>query len=180
MHWKTSESPKLKKARMSKSKLKAMLIVFFDIKGVIMTEWIPQGQTVNQHYYLQVLTTLRERVRRKRPELWENDSWILHRDNALAHSALSVKQFLAKNRTQMLQHPPYSPNLAPCDFCLFPKLKNALKGTHFESVEAVKTKATEVLKTLQEKDFQHCFNQWKIRMERCVKHGGEYIEGEKC
>jgi len=180
MHWKTSASPKLKKARMSKSKLKAMLIVFFDIKGVIMTEWVPQGQTVNQHYYLQVLTTLRERVRRKRPELWENDSWILHQDNAPAHSALSVKRFLAKNRTPVLQHPPYSPDLAPCDFWLFPKLKSALKGTHFESVEAVKTKTTEVLKTLQEKDFQHCFNQWKIRMERCVKHGGEYIEGEKC
>jgi len=61
---------------------------------------------------------------------------------------------------------------------LFPKLKNALKGTHFESVEAVKTKAKEVLKTLQEKDFQHCFNQWKIRIERYVKHGEEYIEGE--
>jgi len=180
MHWKTSASPKLKKARMSKSKLKAMLIVFFDIKGVIMTEWVPQGQTVNQHYYLQVLTTLRERVRRKRPELWENDSWILHQDNAPAHSALSVKRFLAKNRTPVLQHPPYLPDLAPCNFWLFPKLKSALKGTHFESVEAVKTKATEVLKTLQEKDFQHCFNQWKIRMERCVKHGGEYIEGEKC
>ncbi|KAL4154057.1 hypothetical protein QTP88_001890 [Uroleucon formosanum] len=121
-----------------------------------------------------------ERVRRKRPELWENDSWILHQDNAPAHSALSVKRFLAKNRTPVLQHPPYSPDLAPCDFWLFPKLKSALKGTHFESVEAVKTKATEVLKALQEKDFQHCFNQWKIRMERCVKHGGEYIEGEKC
>ncbi|KAL4154268.1 hypothetical protein QTP88_002093 [Uroleucon formosanum] len=172
MHWKTSASPKLKKARMSKSKLKAMLIVFFDIKGVIMTEWVPQRQTLNQNYYLQVLTTLRERVRRKRPELWENYSWILHQDNAPAHSALSVKRFLAKNRTPVLQHPPYSPDLAPCDFWLFPKLKSALKGTHFESVEAVKTKATEVLKALQEKDFQHCFNQWKIRMERCVKHGG--------
>ncbi|KAL4126402.1 hypothetical protein QTP88_010624 [Uroleucon formosanum] len=123
-HWKTSASPKLKKARMSKSKLKAMLIVFFDIKGVIMTEWVPQRQTVNQHYYLQVLTALRERVRRKRPDL----------------CALSVKRFLAKNRTPVLQHPPYSPDLAPCDFWLFPKLKSALKGTHFESVEAVKTK----------------------------------------
>ncbi|KAL4131067.1 hypothetical protein QTP88_008418 [Uroleucon formosanum] len=129
---------------------KAMLIVFFDIKGVIMTEWVPQGQIVNQHYYLQVLTTLRERVRRKRPELWENDSWILHQDNAPAHSALSVKRFLAKNRTPVLQHPPYLPDLAPCDFWLFPKLKSALKGTHFESVEAVKTKATE---TVQVSDF---------------------------
>jgi len=82
-----------------------MLIVFFDIKGAIMTEWVLQGQTVNQHYYLLVLTTPRKRVKRKWPELWENDSRILRQDNAPAHYALSVKQFLAKNRTQVLQHP---------------------------------------------------------------------------
>jgi len=61
-----------------------MLLVFFDIKGSMMTEWVPQGQIINQHCYLQVLTTLGERVRRKRPESLENDSWILHQDNALS------------------------------------------------------------------------------------------------
>lgn len=51
------------------------------------------------------------------------------------------------------------PDLAPCEFWLFAKLKSALKGTRFELVDAVKTKATEVLKKLHEKDFQHCFDQ---------------------
>jgi len=55
-----------------------MLTVFFDIKGVIMTERVPRGQTVNRHYFIQVLTRLRQRVR---PELWENDSWILQQDS---------------------------------------------------------------------------------------------------
>ncbi|KAJ8939767.1 hypothetical protein NQ318_009798 [Aromia moschata] len=54
-----------------------------------------------------------------------------------------------------------------------------LKGTRFESVEAVKAKATEVLNQLTEADFQHCFQQWKSRMERCKDRQGEYIEGEK-
>ncbi|KAJ8958893.1 hypothetical protein NQ318_019661 [Aromia moschata] len=54
-----------------------------------------------------------------------------------------------------------------------------LKGTRFESVEAVKTKATEVLNQLTEADVQHCFQQWKSRMERCRDRQGEYIEGEK-
>jgi len=67
-----------------------------------MTKCVLQRQTVNQHYYLQVLTTLGERIRRKRPELWENDSWILHQDNALVHKTLAVKQFLTKN--QMSTH----------------------------------------------------------------------------
>ncbi|KAJ8935069.1 hypothetical protein NQ318_002832 [Aromia moschata] len=55
----------------------------------------------------------------------------------------------------------------------------AVKGTRFESVEAVKAKATEVLNQLTEADFQHCFQQWKSRMERCRDRQREYIEGEK-
>ncbi|VVC34328.1 Hypothetical protein CINCED_3A000742 [Cinara cedri] len=82
------------------------------------------------------LATLRERVRKKRPELWKNNSWILHQDNAPAHNALSVKQYLAGKRTPVLEHAPYWPDLAPCDFFLFPKKKSALKGARFESMEA--------------------------------------------
>ena len=59
---------KTKKARMSHLKFKAMMI-FFDIQGIVMTEWVPSCQTVNKQYYIEVLTKLRERVRRKRPEL---------------------------------------------------------------------------------------------------------------
>ena len=90
MQWKSTSSPRPKKARKSRSKFKAMLMVFFDIQGIVMAEWVPSGQTVNQQYYTEVLTKLRERVRRKRPELWRN-GWILRQDNAPAHNALSVK-----------------------------------------------------------------------------------------
>ena len=177
MHWKSSQSPRKKKARMSKSKFKAMMIVFFDIRGVIYIDWVPEGQTVNQVYYKNVLTTLRERVRRRRPDMWKNASWILHHDNAPAHNALSVKRYLAKNNIPVMEHPPYSPDLAPCDFFLFPKIKSALKGTRFESVDAVKAKATQLLNSLTQDDLQHCFQQWNIRMEWCRDRGGDYIEG---
>jgi len=78
------------KKHTSCSKFKAMLIVFFDIQGIVMAEWVPSGQTVNQQYYNEVLTKLCERVRRKQPELLRN-GWILHHDNAPAHNTLSVK-----------------------------------------------------------------------------------------
>ena len=51
-------------------------------------DWVPEGQTVNQVYYKEVLTNLRERVRSKRPEMWKNGSGVLHQDNALAHNAV--------------------------------------------------------------------------------------------
>jgi len=157
MHWKSPQSPKKKKARMSKFKFKAMMIVFFDIRGVMYIDWVPEDQTVNQVYCKNVLTNLRERVRRRRPDMWKNASWILHHDNAPAHNALSVKRYLAKNNIPVMEHPPYSPDLAPCDFFLFPKIKSVLKGTRFESVDAVKAKATQLLNSITQDDLQHCF-----------------------
>jgi hypothetical protein len=77
-----------------------------------------------------------------------------------------------------LEHPPYSPDLAPCDFFLFPKINSALKGTRFKSIEAVKAKGMELMNKLSETNLQHCFQQWKIRMERYRDRGGEYIEGD--
>jgi hypothetical protein len=68
------------------------------------------------------------------------------------------------------------PDLAPCHYVLFPKIKSALKGTRFESVDAVKAKAMDLMNKLSEDDLQHCFQQWKIRMERCRDRGG--IEGD--
>lgn len=78
-----------------------MLIVFFDVQGIIIIEWVPSGQTVNQNYYAEVLANLRERIRRRRPSLWQN-GWILHQDNAPAHNALSVEQFLANKNIAVL------------------------------------------------------------------------------
>jgi hypothetical protein len=60
-------------------------------------------------------------------ELWPND-WILHHDNAPAHKGLSVKQFLAQKSTNEMEHPAYSPDLAPNDFFLLPKINYTLKG----------------------------------------------------
>jgi len=75
--------------------------------------------------------------------LWQSGEWWLHHDNVPAHKALSVKQFLTKNSMTQLLHPPYSPNLAPCDFFLFPRMKEVLKGKRIADVDEVKKKMTE-------------------------------------
>ncbi|GFY06657.1 FLJ37770-like protein [Trichonephila clavipes] len=82
------------------------------------------------------------------------------------------------NTASQCEHPPYSSDLASYDFYMFPKVKSALKRTRFESVEGVKEKASRVLKELTKDDFQHCFEQWKIRMEGCMDREGVYIEGD--
>ncbi|XP_072765112.1 uncharacterized protein [Anoplolepis gracilipes] len=72
--------------------------------------------------------------------------------------ALSVKQFLVEKRIATLEHSPYSPDLAPCDFFFFPKIKSVLKGTRFESLDTVK-KTSQLLKQLSENELQHAFDQ---------------------
>jgi hypothetical protein len=69
---------------------------------------------------VEILKWFCEAVYRKRPEPWPSD-WILHRDSAPAHKALSVKHFLAQKLITEMEHPPYSPDLGPDDFWLFPK-----------------------------------------------------------
>ena len=175
--WKSPSSPRPRKARMCKSKIKVMLIVFFDCKGLVHYEFVPIGQTVNQDFYKAVLVRLMEKIRRKRRDLWESKQWLLHHDNAPAHSALTIRQFLTSKQVTTLDHPPYSPDLAPSDFFLFPKLKSVLKGNRFENIDDIKDETTTFLKNIKEVDFSACFDAWKTRMQKCIDQQGDYFEG---
>ena len=94
-----------------------MWVVFFDWKGIVHHEFVPHGQMVNKQLYQEVLANLRDAVHRKRPELWENHTWMLHHDNALTHASLLIRSYLAKHQTSVMPHPPYSPDLAPAATC---------------------------------------------------------------
>ena len=91
--------------------------------------------------------------------MWSSGEWFLHHDNAPAHMALSVQQFLAKNNMTVIPHPPYSPDLVPCDFFLFPGMKRQIKGKRFADVSEVKKKPLEVLNNISTEEFQKCFQQ---------------------
>ncbi|KAJ4448840.1 hypothetical protein ANN_00231 [Periplaneta americana] len=176
--WKHPESPRPKKARQVRSKIKVMLTVFFDVRGIVHHEYAPEGQMVTKEYYHDVLWRLRDAVRRKRPDMWTANNWHLQHDNAPAHSSQLIHTFLAKHGITTVHQPPYSPDLAPCDFWLFPKLKTPLKGSHFESREEIMRNATTELNTIPKEDFQRCFRQWKDRWAKCVHAQGAYFEGD--
>jgi transposase len=70
---------------------------------------------------------------KKRPVLWRNHNWLLHHDNMPAHTSLKMTEFVTNNNMVIVPHPPYWPDLAPCDCALCPKLKMKLKGRYFET-----------------------------------------------
>ena len=119
-----------------------------------------------------------KKFRRKQPELFANNSWILHHENAPAHTALSVREFLATKQITVLEHPAYSPDLAPSDFFLFPKIKEVLKGRHFDDIDDIRSNKTAALKAIQQNQFQNCFVGWTRRWHQCVASQGENSEGE--
>ena len=126
----------------------------------------------------EVLLRLREKVRRHRPQLWREQTWLLHHDNALSHTSVLIHQFLAKNKIAVIPHPPYSSDLAPCDFFLSPKMKLKLKGCRFNTTEEIQAESQRVLDTLTENDFQEAFQKWRRRWDRCLHVGGDYFKGE--
>jgi hypothetical protein len=78
----------------------------------------------------------------------------------------------------VLPHPPYSPDLAPCDFFLFPKMKLKLKGRRFNTSEKIPVELQRVLATLTAKDLTGSVPKWWRRWDRCLNAGGNYFVGD--
>ena len=128
------------------------LSLFFDSTGMIYMYWVPTGQTVNKECYVEVLREFRKRFRRKRPA-FKSGQWHFHQDNALVHNSTLVTDYLTKVGIKTVPYPPYSQDLAPCDFWLFPRLK----GCHYETIEEMKEAVTKVIDTLTQEDFHGVF-----------------------
>jgi len=161
---------------MSRSKIKVVLVVSFDWKDIVHHGFAPSGQMINKQLYQEVLAHMRDAVRRKRPELWENQTWMLHHDNARAHTSLLICSYLAKHQTSGVPHAPYSPDLAPADFFLFPKLKTTLKGCRFQTIQEIQENTIREVHTITASEFQEAFQQLKKRWERRIASRGDYFE----
>ena len=124
--------------------MKNMLVIFFDWQGVTHKEFVPGGEIVNAVYYKGVMERLLNRIQQVRPGMCESGDWFILHDNAPSHETI-VKKFLAQRKVTMLDQPPYSPDLAPADYFLFPKVKSHLKGRLFDSFSDIQKAVTSTL-----------------------------------
>jgi hypothetical protein len=142
---------------MSKSQIKTMLISFFDIKGNVHFEFVPQGLPISHSSLLcgntEAVTwncaykkawTLAQRL--------DSSPW------RYSSSKGAIKQFLAHESINEMEHPPCSPHLAPNDFRLFPKLKSALKGQRFLDFQYIQNKCQDVSKSYSTTGVPKMFN----------------------
>ena len=173
--WHTANPPRPKKARMSKFEIKSMLICFLTVRESSTRNLCCQdklsiklfiGKSLEDpgkgwHICDQALhalgccTTTTPHVTRQSPSMnvWQKKAFLW---------------FLK---------PPYSPDLSPCDFYLFPRLKNHLKRRHFGTMDNIQKSVTDELKGMPAEAFQHCYEQWKQRLRRCVAAQGTILKG---
>ena len=154
-----------------------MFCIFFSVDGVITRFVVPKGQTVTADLYTnEILPEVFSNFKEKRGRTTVRDV-MLHHDNAAPHKARIVTEYLHNERVELLPHPPYSPDLAPCDFFLFPRIKKELKGRRFDKVEHLARAVQAVVEGIPKEDYENSFQSWRNRLERCIEFNGEYFEG---
>ena len=162
------------KARVQASRTKQMVMAFFDAKGLIYTHIVAKGVTINAAYTVKVLGLFWRNLKLKRPVMVEQE-WFFHWDNAPVHTAAIVQDWFTAHGVQRLEHPPYSPDLAPADFFLFRKVKEGLAGTSLNA-DTIKQAWEGVTRTIAAEDFAAAFSSWYERSRKCIQVGGTYIE----
>ena len=135
MEWRHMNSPSKKKFKTLPSAGKVMCTVFWDRKGMILMDFLEPGQTINSDRYIAMLTELKARISRVRPE--KKTAFLLQHNNARPHTSLKTVEHIVNLGWTVLPHPPYSLDLAPSDFHPFGPMKDGLHGQHFPSNNTV-------------------------------------------
>ena len=147
--------------------------IFFDSKGPVLQIPVPKGSSVTGKFYREsVLTQLVDFYQKRRPYTGVRGIKLLH-DNAPAHKSATVQEYLKESGLNVLDHPAYSPDLSPCDFWLFPRLKEMLAGSRCGIGSAVYY----CLQHIPKADYRAAFWKWVDRCKMCVEADGAYFEG---
>ena len=116
-----------------------------------------------------------KRFHQKRPALLKSDQWHFQQDKAPVHNSILVIDYLTKMGIKTVAPSPNSPDLLPCDFCLFPKRRGCL----YETIEEMKEAVTKVIDTLTQEDFHGAFQKLLERYNKCIATGGVYSKGTR-
>jgi histone-lysine N-methyltransferase SETMAR len=174
-HWTEASCSVPKKTRSVPSAGKVMASVFWAAEGILFIDYLENGKTISREYYSNLLTRLDGKIREKRPSL-QKKKIIFFQDNAPAHKSVLAMGKIRDMHYELLEHPPYYPDLAPSDFYLFPKLKLFLAGQRFssnqEAIAAVEGYFADLMKNHYRDrimSLEHCWN-------KCISLKGDYVK----
>ena len=175
--WKDQKRPCIAKRTISLKKM--LYAIFFNSSGPVVQVPCPSGHTVTGQFYKNsVLKKVKEFYNKKRPSKGWSGVHLLH-DNASSHKCDVVKSFLASEKVKVLNHPPYSPDLSPCDVFLFPRLKKMLSGNKYTSRSSLGSAIYQCLQQIPKEDYlmsESAFRDWIKRLHKWISVKGECFE----
>jgi [histone H3]-lysine36 N-dimethyltransferase SETMAR len=175
--WRKKNQPPSTIARVSRFAKKTMFTIFFNSGGGVYVDWLDQKKTIDSQYYIEnCLMPAFEEIKKKRPKSGLKGIKLLH-DGARPHVKDTTEIYIQSSQIQIIDHPPYSPDLAPCDYWLFDKIKNHLRTLdEFKSAEELADAVTSFLSTIDHSEFIKTFQKYKERLEWCLSVKGDYFE----
>ena len=149
--------------------------VFWDAEGILLIDFMPQKVTITGVYYADLLHKLLLAIKEKRQQKLTKVPLLLH-DNAPAHRSLVGQAAILESRFEEMHHPPYSPDLAPSDYHLFPNLNQHLRGQRFSTDNELKYATKEWLKEQSELFYFTGVVKLRQHHKLCINKGGDFVE----
>jgi hypothetical protein len=170
--WTVAGAPAPTKVKLEDRKDKMMLTVGWGVEGFILVKGVERGRTVTAEYFQQeVLLPLWNKFysRRDASQYW------IHFDNASPHCAESTRELLKRMGINVMPQPAYSPDLSPCDFYLFGRVKGEMKGRKHNSPEEAQADFERILNSIGIQERIDVMEDWMARLKKVIATGGEYI-----
>lgn len=174
-YWVGPRESRAKRPMTQQSAGKVLASVFWDADGILLIDYLEHGRTINADYYIALLDRLDTILREKRKRTQRKNILFLH-DNAPAHKSHKAMNKLEQLGYEIVQHPPYSPDLAPSDYYLFPHLKKMLQGTRFHSNSEVEAQTMAYFEELSKSFYKKGIEMLENRWNRCIELKGDYVE----
>ena len=156
--WHINENLKTESCKKSIKDQKIMVSVFFSKSGINSITILNQKEKANATWYKDKCLNSTFCEWKKSHQKCGYEKIILHHDNAPIHKSVITKEYLEEKKIKTLKHPPYSPDLSPCDFWLFPTIKQRMRGINNYTRDEIILRFKEELKQLEAKDFHKCFD----------------------
>ena len=174
--WATKATRRPCIARRTTSVKKVMYAVFFSMQGPEIKIAVPEGKGVTGKFYRdKVLKKLKRYYTKRRPKKGIKNIRLLHH-NAPSHKAGIVTEFLQREKVTVLPHPAYLPDLAPCNYFLFPRLKKMLACSKYSRLCSLGSAVFQCLNGIPQNNYENAFKMWIKRLKLCIKYQGDILK----
>ena len=175
--WKRKDKKKPCVAKRTISSKKMLCAIFFNSSGPVVQVPCPSGHTVTGQFYKNSVLKKEKSFTIRNDQAKDGQESTFYMTTPPLISVRLLSLFVASKKMEVLNHPPYSPDLSPCDFFLFPKLKKMLSGNKYTSRSSLGSAIYQCLQQIPKQDYLSAFRDWAKVLQKCVSVKGEYFEG---